>query len=135
MRLFSSALLLLVLTAIHVMYDHLQSSTTHTYVPPLTHTPGLGLSLIGTHSEPPFTLLDILHNNVEPNLRVSIDRLFKQHKSHLDTGVRLRIQMQKQTLHLIGLLPPNIVHEAWKNRSTHERSIGEIRVWDELLNQ
>ena len=108
-------------------------STVHTYVPPLTHSPGMGLSIVGTHSEPPFMLLDLLHNNTRPEVNRSINDLFVQHKTHLDTGVRLRLQMQTQTLQLLDLLPTNSAHVAWKNRSIHERSIGEVHIWDELL--
>lgn len=133
MRLLTSTFLCLVLLTLHVLYKPSQISTVHTYVPPLTHTPGLGLSIIGIHSEPPFSLFDTLHNETNPQLQMSIDRQLQQHKTKLDTGVRLRMTMQRQTLQLLESLPDGIVHEAWKNRSTHEKSIGEVSTWDELL--
>lgn len=133
MRLLSSAFLFLVLIGIHILFGHTHLSTVHTYVPPLTHSPGMGLSIVGTHNEPPFMLLDLLHNNAQPEVNRSIQDLFVQYKYHLDTGVRLRLQMQTQTLQLLDLLPANSAHSAWKNRSIHEKSIGEVHIWDELL--
>ena len=133
MRILSAVLLFLVLVGMHLLYGQTHLSTVHTYVPPLTHSPGMGLSIVGTHSEPPFLLLDLLQSKTRPEVNQSINDLFVQHKVHLDTGVRLRLQMQTQTLRLLELLPANSAHSAWKNRSIHERSIGEVHIWDELL--
>ena len=133
MRILSSAFLFFVLVGMHVLYGQTSQSTVHSYVPPLTHSPGMGLSIVGTHSEPPFMLLDLLQNNARPEVNKSIRDLFIQHKTHMDTGVRLRLQMQTQTLRLLELLPTDSAHVAWKNRSIHERSIGEVHIWDELL--
>ena len=135
MRILSAVFLFLVLVGMHLLYGQTHLSTVHTYVPPLTHSPGMGLSIVGTHSEPPFMLLDLLQGKTRPEVNQSINDLFVQHKVHLDTGVRLRLQMQTQTLRLLELLPPNSAHSAWKNRSIHERSIGEVHIWDELLAQ
>ena len=133
MRVLSSAFLFFVLIGMHVLYGQTRLSTVHTYVPPLTHSPGMGLSIVGTHSEPPFMLLDVLQSNARPEVNSSISDLFVKHKTHLDIGVRLRLQMQSQTLRLLELLPTDSAHVAWKNRSIHERSIGEVHIWDELL--
>lgn len=139
MREATSILLCLCLLSLHFIHfistPQATSPIVHTYVPPLTHTPGLGLSMLGAHAEPPFTLLDTLHTTMSSEQKRSIKTLFQNHKAILDEGVRLRLQMQDQTLSLLGHLPEPAVHEAWRNRAHHEERIGEVRVWNNLVNR
>jgi len=131
-----SVTLCLCLLALHfVNTSKPASSIVHTYVPPLTHTPGLGLSVLGEHAEPPFVLLDVLHSKMNPEQKSSMDGLFQKHKAALNEGVRLRLQMQSQTLELLEYLPKNTVHEAWQHRFHQEERIGEVHVWNELVNR
>lgn len=131
-----SITLCMCLLALHFVSTSQQAaSVAHTYVPPLTHTPGLGLSLLGEHAEPPFALLDVLHPKMTPEQKRSMDVLFQKHKTTLDEGVRLRLQMQSQTLELIEYLPKDTVHKAWQQRFHHEERIGEVRIWNDLVNR
>jgi len=107
----------------------------HVYVPPLTHTPELGLSTIGHHEHPPFTLLDVLHPHLPPPERQRLSELHQEQQTYLTKGVQQRLQMQAQTRQLIEQLPHNIVHLAWLERFQHQQSIGEIKVWSRLLEQ
>ena len=135
MRILSSIILSALLLILHVNQAHKSLRTVHTYVPPLTHTPGIGLSMIGSHSDPPFTLLESMQQHMPTNLNRTMSGLFQEHKVHLDEGVRLRLQMQAQTEALLKLLPPSFVHQAWEERSQHEARIGELTIWTELHNR
>lgn len=131
-----SITLCLCLLGLHFVSTSNQASPiVHTYVPPLTHTTGLGLSMLGKHAEPPFALLDVLHPKMTPEQKRSMDVLFQNHKTALDEGVRLRLQMQTQTLELLEYLPKNTVHEAWLQRFHHEERIGEVRIWNDFVNR
>ena len=133
MRILTSIVLFAFLLTLHVNQARKSLQTVHTYVPPLTHTPGLGLSMIGSHSAPPFMLLESMQRTTPVDS--SSASLFQEHKSHLDEGVRLRLQMQAQTQALLKMLPSDFVHQAWKERWHHEGRIGELTVWTELRNR
>ena len=139
MRQATSILLCLCLLSLHFIHFISTPQSTppivHTYVPPLTHTPGLGPSMLGSHSEPPFALLDTLHTTMSSEQKRSMQTLFQNQKTILDEGVRLRLQMQDQTLSLLGHLPGSATHEAWRNRAHHEERIGEVRIWNDLVNR
>ena len=93
-----------------------------------THT-GLGLSMIGSYSDPPFVLLESMHRHVGTDANITMTNRFKEHKSHLDEGVRLRLKMQTQTQSLLKRLPSGFVHQAWAERLDHEARIGELTIW------
>ncbi len=135
MRAFTSIVLLVLLLMLHTSNETSRIQTVHTYVPPLTHTPGLGLSMIGSHSDPPLMLFESMHGHTSNQLSHAVSNLFQKHKAHLDTGVQLRLQMQQQTQMLLKHLPSEFAHKAWKERLQHEERIGELRVWSELLNR
>jgi hypothetical protein len=119
---------------IHIFQQNGTVQIIHTYVPPLTHTPGLGLSMMGSQSEPPFMLLEAIQQRTSNQTRSQMGSLFQEHKKYLDDGVRLRLQMQQQTHKLIEQLPTGFVHQAWKERLDHEDRIGELHVWRKLLD-
>ena len=135
MRILSSIILSALLLILHVNQAHKSLRTVHTYVPPLTHTPGIGLSMIGSHSDPPFTLLESMQQPMPTNPNRTMADRFQEHRVHLDEGVRLRLQMQAQTQSLLKLLPAGFVHQAWEERWNHEARIGELTVWTELRNR
>ena len=135
MRILPSLILFALLLMLHVNQGSQSVQTVHTYVPPLTHTPGLGLSIIGSHSDPPFVLLESMQRHMSKDDNSTMTRLFQEHKSHLDEGVRLRLKMQRQTQSLLQLLPSSFVHQAWEERLQHEARIGELKVWTELHNR
>lgn len=116
-------------------HSFLTDRVVHIYVPPLTHTPELGLSTIGHHENPPFTLLDILHPHLSPPERQRLSELHQEQQVYLTKGVQQRLQMQAQTMQLIDQLPQNTVHLAWQERFHNQQSIGEIKVWSRLLEQ
>ena len=134
MRMFTSCALFVLLLMVHTHQENHTVQTVHTYVPPLTHTPGLGLSMIGGHPEPPFMLLEAMQHYTSNHNSITVGSDFQEHKAHLEDGVRLRLQMQRQTELLLKQLPPDFVHQAWKERLNHEERIGELRVWTELLS-
>ncbi len=107
----------------------------HVYVPPLIHTPELGLSTIGHHDRPPFTLLDVLHSHLSPPERQRLSTWHQEQQAYLTKGVQQRLQMQVQTRQLIEQLPQNTVHLAWQERFLHQQRIGEVKVWSRLLEQ
>ena len=135
MRVLTSIVLLVILLTLHTSSETSRVKTVHTYVPPLTHTPGLGLSMIGSHSDPPLMLFESMQRQTPNQLSLAVSNLFQEHKEHLDTGVRLRLQMQQQTQVLLKHLPSEFAHKAWKERLQHEERIGELRVWAELINR
>lgn len=134
MRVLTSCTLLVLLLGLHAYPRSPSVQTVHIYVPPLTHTQGLGLSMLGSHSEPPFVLFESMHLQIPKQMRNTVPPLFRKHQAHLDEGVRLRLQMQAQTQRLLTQLPSDFAHQAWKERLTHEERIGELRVWEELMN-
>ena len=94
------------------------------YVPPLTHTPKMGLSLIAHPTPAPS---DLLPNCKEcQKLRAVIAK--REQKGH-----KLRWRMQEETLALLDLLPPSFAQESLQNRSLNEHSIGEVRLWATLV--
>lgn|GEM_PF-5278807 len=107
----------------------------HTYVPPLTHAPGLGLSMIGTHGTPPFTILESLHTQLSQTEHRNLDNLRRQHHLLIDKGVAHRIRMQELTVQLTNNLPEDVVHQAWLNRLQNEIRLGELNVWERLIKQ
>ena len=135
MRALTSIVLLILLLMLHTSKETSRVQTVHTYVPPLTHTPGLGLSMIGSHSGPPLMLFESMQRHMPNEMSLAVSNLFQKHKAHLDTGVRLRLQMQQQTQTLLQYLPSEFAHKAWKERMLHEERIGELRVWTELRNR
>ena len=135
MRALTSIVLLALLLMLHTSGETSKVQTVHTYVPPLTHTPGLGLSMIGSHSDPPFMIFESMQQHAPKQLSFAVSELFQEHKAHLDTGVRLRLQMQQQTQVLLKHLPSEFAHKAWKERLQHEERIGELRVWTEVSNR
>lgn len=132
MKIWSTLTLTVLLLLLHTLQIDEVVPIVHTYVPPLTHTSGLGLSLLGEHSEPPFVLLDILHKHASKSDQQRIEELFQQHRSLLDTGVHLRLQMQEQTLSLVQSLPNSTIQNSWKSRYKQEQSIGELLIWQDL---
>ena len=135
MRTLTSSILFALLLMLHINQGCQRVQTVHTYVPPLTHTPGLGLSMIGSHSDPPFMLLESMHRHVGTDANITMTNRFKEHKSHLDEGVRLRLKMQTQTQSLLKRLPSGFVHQAWAERLNHEARIGELTIWTELRHR
>ena len=134
MRIFTSCILFVLLLLIHTSQGNSTVQMVHTYVPPLTHTPGLGLSMMGSHPEPPFMILEVIQQRTSDHKSITVGSLFQKHKAHLDDGVHLRLHMQRQTQLLLEQLPADFVHQAWKERLKHEERIGEVRVWTTLLN-
>ncbi len=103
------------------------------YVPPLTHTPGLGPSMIGTHSEPPFALLEALPLSGQERSRV--DKLFTQHRNLLNQSVAHRLAMQSGVLQILNELPSTTVQQSIEERALHTQTIGELNVWQTVLEQ
>ena len=91
--------------------------------------------MIGSHSDPPFMLLESMHRHVPTDSKSTMTKLFQEHKAHLDEGVRLRLSMQNQTQSLLKQLPAGFVHQAWEERLQHEARIGELTVWTDLQNR
>jgi hypothetical protein len=107
----------------------------HTYVPPLTHAPGLGMSMLGMHETPPFTILDSLHSHLSQAQRKDVNHLHQDHRRLLTAGVAHRIRMQNLTVQLTEQVSEGLIHQAWLNRLNNEKRIGEIRVWNRLIEQ
>ena len=101
------------------------------FVPPLTHTPGMGLSLIGTPDPPPFLYIPQLETlgGTQCSQCSKIESTLHQ---HLQRGKDLRLQMYDQTTVLLSLLPPQTMSAALQHRDDNERRIGEVFLWKEL---
>jgi hypothetical protein len=101
------------------------------YIPPLTHTPGMGLSLIGEPTPPPFLFLPTIQqiSGTKCNQCDELDILLQQ---DLKKGKSLRLQMQQHTIDLVNLLPPETVKKSLLNRDNNEHRIGEVSMWQML---
>lgn len=133
-----AVILCISLLLLHSQVNDIHSSSpdiVHAYVPPLIHAPGLGLSMLGTHGTPPFTILDSLHQQLSQTNRRDLDNLRRQHHLLIDKGVENRIRMQDLTIQLTNNLSEDVVHQAWLNRLQNERHLGELNVWERLLKQ
>ena len=101
------------------------------FIPPLTHTPGMGLSLLGQPSMPPFLFLPMLQD-VGGKRCSSCPTLEMEMQQQLEQGKKMRLQMQTQTIELLSLLPKGTVENALRNRDDNEQRIGEVLVWKQL---
>ena len=101
------------------------------YVPPLTHTPGMGISLLGEPQPPPFLFLFQLEHLTQSRC-TKCPMLEEQHEQNLARGKELRLRMQKETTTLLSLLPQQTLQRALLSRDDNEHRIGEVRVWERL---
>jgi len=101
------------------------------YIPPLTHTPGMGLPLLGTPQPPPFLYLNQLQRLTGPPC-LQCPELEEQVHINLEKGKQLRLSMQQQTIELLDMVPQNTMREALLQRDENEARIGEIKVWEQL---
>ena len=86
--------------------------------------------MIGSHTDPPFVLLESMQRHMPKDANSTMTRLFQEHKSHLDEGVRLRLNMQHQTQSLLHLLPSSFVHQSWEERLQHEAKNWRVKGLD-----
>ena len=101
------------------------------FVPPLTHTPGMGISLIGVPEPPAFTHIPYLEtlSGTRCSKCAQIENDLHQ---NLQRGKNLRLQMYSQTTALLKILPSKTMAEALQNRDENEQRIGEVFIWQEL---
>jgi len=105
--------------------------TVFPYIPPLTHTPGMGVSLLGEPQMPPFLFLDSIQRvgQIQCQECPALERSMNQ---QLERGKEYRLEMQNAVIELIPLLPENTVYNALLNRDENEQRIGEVAVWKKL---
>ena len=101
------------------------------FVPPLTHTPGMGISLIGTPEEPAFVYIPHLQS-LSASSCSQCPKLEAELQQHLTRGKELRLTMYSQTKLLLSLLPDQTALSALKNRDHNEKRIGEVLIWEQL---
>lgn len=127
-----SLLLLLLLLSL----SQLTNSTEYQYpfIPPLTHTPQMSLSTIGSPSPPAHALLaDIETISQNPCARCQALRHHIQQEA--EKGNALRLQLQEQLSTLLRSLPPDFPKQALQNRANNSENIGEIKLWEQLSQQ
>ena len=109
------------------------SSPVFPYIPPLTHTPGLGVSMIGAHGSPPHMAIQVV-KIITPMQQRQLDTYYQQQEQLFAQGYTQRMQMQTQLQHLLTHLPRNTLEQSITNRFHNEQRIGELRVWQTLVN-
>lgn len=106
----------------------------HPYIPPLTHTPGLGVSMIGNHSPPPHLAIQMMQIPISTGHRTQMDLLYQQQENLIEDGFKNRITMQQQVQELLTLLPDDTASISLENRFHNEQRIGELNIWQDLLH-
>ena len=101
------------------------------FIPPLTHTPGMGLGLIGEPQPPPFVFLPRLQHTANKDC-IECRELQEAMQKNLETGKKIRLTIQERTLQLLDLLPERTMKQALLHRSKNEHRIGEVSVWERL---
>lgn len=127
--------LLGVLIGLQFSLSPFQSTTTdlHPYIPPLTHTPGLGVSMIGSHSPPPHMAIQMLNIPISMEIRTQLDTFYQQQHLLMEQGFAHRMTMQRQVRELLTLLPPGTASISLENRFHNEQRIGELKIWQDLI--
>ena len=85
------------------------------YIPPLAHTPGMGVSMLGIHSPPKYC-------NQCQELRIKEATLLTQTHQY-------RLDMQEQVIELLKVLPQDTPQRARRERNKNEEILGEVLVW------
>ena len=126
--------LILSATGLHISLSQpTENTTVFPYIPPLTHTPGLGVSMIGAHGSPPHMAIK-LFDNITPFQQRQLNTHYQLQEQLLTKGYFQRMQMQNQLHQLLQQLPPNTVEQSIAHRFHNEQRIGELNVWETLVN-
>ena len=104
----------------------------HPYIPPLTHTPGMGLSPIAKPSPPLWLLLQHRPKTIHCK---ECDELFQTRSQSLLQAKNHRLQFQETLALFLDELPSNTLQHARNERLIHEETIGEMSIWNQLQFQ
>ena len=127
-------LLIVCCLGIHAMLSiHSTSQIVFPYIPPLSHTPGLGVSMLGEHSPPPHMTIQMAQIRLTPAQQQAMDDLYAKQTTQLARGFTERMEMQRLVQALLEQLPPETMKDSLDNRFHHEQRIGELQVWQNLI--
>ena len=135
MKLLVKMILLFAVLAIHITITTMHTNRfVYPTIPPLTHTPGMGVSLIGSHAEPPHFLLDSLVQKADEQQQQNIRQLRQKQKTLIIEGYEHKLGMQSLFLELANQLPQDTIQMALLSRWKQQHRIGELNIWDKALN-
>ena len=134
MKLVVKFVLLFAVLAVHITITAMHTNRfVYPTIPPLTHTPGMGVSLLGRHAEPPHFLLDSLIQKADEQQQ-KIRQLRQEQKALIIQGYEQKLGMQSLFLELTNQLPQDTIQMALLSRWKQQHRIGELHTWDKALN-
>ncbi len=135
MKLLLKGILLMAIFGVHLCIPLSKSSkVVHPTIPPLTHTPGMGVSLIGYSPAPPQHLLDSIIANATVQEQQQVSELRNTHKVLVQKGYDLRLDMQSLFKELLTELPKDLTQTLLLSRWEEEQRVGEMATWDQALD-
>ena len=134
MKLFLKSSLLIAIIGVHtsislIETNHFKFPT----IPALTHTPGMGLSLIGKHADPPHLLLDSLLHKSTKQQQQQVRELRQTQYTLIQESYQHKLSMQSSFFDLTSRLPKDTIQMALLSRWKEEQRIGEMKIWDLAL--
>ena len=135
MKLLVKIALLIVVLAVHFNISLIATNRfVYPTIPALTHTPGMGVSLLGSQAEPPHLLLVSLIQKANEQQRQNIDQLRLDKSALVKQGYEHKLSMQSMFVELADQLPQDTIKMALLSRWKQQHRVGELNTWDKALS-